>query len=193
MRWRLTSPHYLNVPGVEWNYNEVDRKTGKQVTRRFPTPSLLDPNNPGDWNIVSIRNQAGGPEEGQIIVGWEGKCLDTDIIFKGADWKSHGAPTPDMVPLDDEAKAESAKYLKQWNMPTDGSPIPDNSSELILNRLQAEFKAVSEATNKPQQIEGLTEMLAAMTAIMKQNAELLATLTKPPMAVEPLAPAARRA
>lgn len=191
MRWRLTSPHYLNVSGVEWNYNEVDRKTGKQVTRRFPVPSLLDPNNPQDWNIVSVRNQAGGPEEGQIIVGWEGKCLETDIIFKSSDWKGHGAPTPDMVPLDDEAKAESAKYLKQWNMPTDGSPIPDNSSELILNRLQAEFKTVSEAQNKPQQIEGLTEMLAAMTAIMKQNQELIALMAKPQVAVEQPATARR--
>lgn len=170
MRWRLTAPHYLNIAGTQWHYSEVDRKTGKQIVRRFDVPSLLNPNEPSDWSHKY--NQ----DEGEIIVAWADQTTDArDLIFVGA-------PTPDMVPLDDEAKAESGKYLKQWNIPTDGSPIPDDSSQLILNRLQAEFKAVHEATNKPAQIEGLSEVLAAMTMVMKQNAELLAKLSEAPVA-----------
>lgn len=181
MRWRLTAPHYLNVPGTEWHFNQVDRKTGKQVTKRFPVPELLNPNEPADWT------HRYNSDEGEIIVAWEGKTDDPrDKIFVGP-------PTPDMVPLDEEAKKESGKYVKVWNLPTDGTPIPDNSSELILNKLQAELQSVSEAANKPAQIEGLGELMAALTAVMKQNAELIAKLSSPPQAVEPDKAGLRRA
>ena len=174
-RWRLTSAHYLKVAGTEWHYNEVDRKSGKLVTRRFPVPTLLDPNEPSDWN------HRYGDGEGEIIVAWKGKTdNERDIIFSDP-------PTPDMVPLDAEAKAETAKYLRQWNMPTDGR-VPDSFGEVILNNIQTELQRVQEQAAKPTQVEGLTELLAAMATIMKQNAEIVAKLTAPQDA-----PSARRA
>src|ERR1700690_2128608 len=96
-RWRLAGPHYLNVEGSTWEYKEVDRTTGKQKRTLFPVPQLLDPDNPGDWNHVR------GKDDGEIIVAdGRGEVNAKDIIFSGE-------PTPDMVPLDDDAKAITAK------------------------------------------------------------------------------------
>src|ERR1017187_580847 len=61
-RWRLAAPHYLNVEGTSWEYKEVDRTSGRQKRTIFPVPLHLDPDNPGDWNIVR------GKDDGEIIV-----------------------------------------------------------------------------------------------------------------------------
>jgi len=160
-RWRLTAPHYLMVQGTNWEYKEVDRKTGRPQTVRFPVPTLLDPNDVSYWTHRE------GPDFGMIIVSNGNKSDPADIIFVGD-------PTPDMVPLDDEAKEISASFAEKWNLPVN---LPDNYSEVILDTLQKELDDVR-TKSQTVQLEGMAEMLGAMTQMMQQNQAIIAALTK---------------
>lgn len=110
-RWRLINPHYLNIPGGEWDYRETDRETGKQARRVFAVPTYLDPKAQSDCNYP-----------GEIIVG--NKPHDRDILYMGP-------PTPDMRPLDEEAEAISAKYRPLWNNPIESLPSNGPSQSVI--------------------------------------------------------------
>ena len=35
-RWKLMTPHYLNVEGETWEYTENDRQTGRPKRVQFP-------------------------------------------------------------------------------------------------------------------------------------------------------------
>lgn len=166
-RWRLVAPHYLNVPGIEWEYKEVDRTTGRPKRATFAVPLLLDPSQPSDWNYQH------GRDEGEIIVCLEGRGQPRDIIFEGD-------PTPDMVPLDDEAQELSAAFATKWKHPIES--LEGSYADKLLDGLQSELAKVQAATNRPAQVEGMAELLAAMTSVMKQNAELLAALAAKPAA-----------
>lgn len=168
-RWRLTAPHYLNVPGTQWEYKEVDRTTGKPMRKVFEVPMLLDPNQPSDWNYRY------GQDNGEIIV-CQGKGEPADIIFIGE-------PTPDMMPMDDEAKAISAGFAKKWKHPIE--TLPGSYSEKVLDDLQKEVADVRSKTVAPT--EGMTELLTAMAAMMKQNQELIGALVAAKSAEEPKA------
>lgn len=87
-RWKLLVPHYLfgyppdmTEEGIEWEYKETDRLTGREKRRRYKVPFYMD--------------------EGAIVCH-EGRGLESDIVFEGN-------PTHDMVPLDKEAKEITAK------------------------------------------------------------------------------------
>lgn len=163
-RWKLIAPHYIPVPGAEWEYRELDRKTGKQVTRKFPVPSLLDPRDPGDWNH-SVRSHTGEVIDGEIIVCHIGKGQPQDIEFTGD-------PTPDMIPLDDEAKAISAAFADRWRHPIDElSPTYGQSLTAELEAKMAQLPAAAGT-----QTEGMTELLGAMTKMMEQNQLILSAL-----------------
>lgn len=178
MRWKLTAPHYLKVPGTEWEYKEVDRRTGRPKVSKFPVPLLLDPSQPGDW---TQKNDFG---EGDIIVCWEGQGQPNDIVFEGQ-------PTPDMLPLDDEARAESAKYAAKWNHPIESLEANGPSySETLLDQLQKEVADVQSKTSTTK-IEGLEELLTGMAAMMKQNQEMMAMVMQNAMANKPSEPARR--
>lgn len=158
-RWRLTAPHYLNVPGTTWEYKEVDRTTGRQRRTQFQVPALLDPNQPADCNY---RNG----DEGEIIVCFVGKGEPKDIEFMGE-------PTPDMMPLDDEAKSISAKFAAKWKHPIES--LPGSYADVLLNDLQSEVAEV-QAKGKSQQIDGMSELLAGLATMMKQNQEIIGAL-----------------
>ena len=168
-RWRLAAKHYLNIPGTEWEYKEIDRTTGRPKNVKFPVPTLLDPDDPSNWNHIIIRNQAGGPAEGEITV-CKGKGEDYDLPFEGD-------PTPDMVPLDDEAKAISAKFAGRWKHPIE--TLSGSYADALLDDLQIEVAEVR-AQQSSAKIEGMTELLTAMTQMMQQNQQMLATLTAKP-------------
>jgi len=106
-RWRLTNKHYLNVPGTEWEYEEVTN-AGKRHKARLPVPLYIDP----DDREFQDRN-------GDVIVAHEGSAQRGDITFIGL-------PTQDMDPIDDEAKAISAS-ITFGEHPIDSLPATGQS------------------------------------------------------------------
>ena len=173
-RWRLAAPHYLNVEGTSWEYKEVDRTSGRNKRTVFPVPLHLDPDNPSDWNIVR------GKDDGEIVVA-DHETFENprDIVFTGE-------PTPDMVPLDDEAKAISASMAPKWKHPIES--LSGTYADAMLKDMSVEMEAIREQ-GASAKVEGMTELLTAMTAMMKQNQDIMAALLH--REVEPKA--ARRA
>lgn len=174
-RWRLAGPHYLNIEGGVWEYKEVDRTTGRQKITKFPVPTKLDPDDPGDWNYIY------GKDQGEIIVADKPNENTKDLIFTGE-------PTPDMVPLDDEAKAITASLAPKWKHPIES--LTGTYAEAMLKDLSAEMEQVR-AQGASAKVEGMTELLTAMTSMMQQNQEMMKLLTL--RQVEPEPKAARRA
>lgn len=169
-RWKLLSEHYLLLADpAKWEYKELDRATGKNVRKTWDVPTLLNPYDPGDWNHKN-------GDEGEIIVT---NGLDPengrDIIFKGD-------PTPDMLPLNAEAEAISAKFAQRWKHPIDS--LPGNFSESLLTDLQRQVAEVQSKPTSSAPVEGMTELLTAMSQMMKQNQELLAALVTKPAPAE---------
>ncbi len=105
-RWKLTEPHYLSVPSERWEHTTTDSRTGKPIRKMYRVPKHLDPRLEDDWTHRPENNNM----DGEIIVCWEGKGKERDIIFEGN-------PTPGMLPLDDEAKEVSSRF--SWT-PTQG-------------------------------------------------------------------------
>lgn len=161
-RWRLAAPHYLNVEGTTWEYKEVDRTTGRQKRTNFPVPLHLDPDNPSDWNHVY------GKDSGEIIV-CDGKddVNAKDIIFAGE-------PTPDMVPMDEPAKALSNSLAHKWKHPIES--LSGTYADAMLRDFQEELDQVRTQASGGGKIEGMTELLTAMAGMMKQNQDLIAAL-----------------
>lgn len=166
-RWKITASHYLRVKGTKWEYSEISRVTNKPVRKTYDVPTLLDPNDPGDWNYVTARTPQGQAAEGDVIVAWEnGKQEARDILFEGP-------PTPDMTPMDAEAEAESAKYAKTWKHPI--NDIDSTFSNKLLNEFQAQV-AMVQSQNAAQgagtvKVEGMEELLAAITTLIKQQVQ----------------------
>lgn len=166
MRWKLISSHYLKVQGVVWEQIEVDPMTGKQVRKRYDVPMQLDIEDPTLWNDDIIRNPRGEILGGSIVVAHAtGEHKATDYIFTGN-------PTPDMFPLDSEAEALSAKFEEYWN----AKPNEEISYERRLIEEFGRQRAEMEAKSSTVKVEGLSEILQSMNQMMKQNAELIATL-----------------
>ena len=164
-RWRLAAAHYLNVAGITWEYSEVDRTTGRPKKKVFAVPLLLNPENPQDWNHVYSKDGFGKPDTGEIVVA-QGDHEPRDIVFEGD-------PTPDMVPLDDAAKAISAKHAHKWKYADES--LEGTYADAMIKDLSEEMADIrAKTTSAP--IEGMTELLTAMTAIMKQNQDIMATL-----------------
>ncbi len=121
-RWRLINAHYLNVPGTEWEYKEVDRTTGKQGRKVYPVPMLMNPNDTADCNYP-----------GEIIVtNAESREYPRDILFLGD-------PTPEMEPLDTEAQAISDSLQDRWQHPIDTLPstMSDGESAFMAKLMEA--------------------------------------------------------
>jgi hypothetical protein len=103
-RWKLQSPHYLRVPGTEWEYRETDQATGKQARKVYEVPLYLNPGDKADHNYP-----------GEIVVTDGNGADPRDIHFLGE-------PTPDMDPLDDDARRVSDKFRHKWKNPIESLP-----------------------------------------------------------------------
>lgn len=161
-RWKLSTPHYLMLAEpAEWEYTENDRKTGKVKRKKFLIPSYLDPRDPGDWNYKWGAND---DADGEIIV-CRGDPQDRDIEFVGD-------PTPDMIPIDDEAKAISASFEERWRYKPE-TENPGEYSQSLIDTMQAQ---IAESSSKPAQIEGMSELLAVMAKNAEQNGEIIRSL-----------------
>lgn len=158
-RWKLATSHYLNTNDTEWEYTENDRATGRPIRKRFPVPRLLDPRIAADWNY------SWGPKdnlEGEIIVCLEGRGEPKDYVFSGD-------PTPDMIPMDDEAKEISASFEHHWSYKPDDD-TPGQYSQSLVDKFQSDM---AQAETRPVQIEGLDKLMAAMVESNLQTQKLL--------------------
>jgi hypothetical protein len=164
-RWKLAAPHYLNVDGTKWEYHEVSRSTGKAIRTQLPVPAYLDPRDPADFTHKWGHQAQPGIHsdvEGEIIV-CQGHSDDArDVIFIGD-------PTPDMIPLDDEAKKISASFEPIWRYKPE-TEIPCTYSQSLVDKFQI---AMAEVQTKPAQIEGLSELVAGIAAMVKSNQEVI--------------------
>jgi hypothetical protein len=157
-RWKLMTPHYLNVPGEEWEYTENDRQTGRPKRIKYQVPRLLDIRDPSNWT-----NRWGNKdnEDGEIIVCWQGKGESSDIVFVGD-------PTPDMVPVDDEAREISATFEARWK--TKPESMAGDFSQSLVDKFQIEM---AEAQAKPVEVPGLAELTAAIGSLVQTNQKML--------------------
>jgi hypothetical protein len=163
-RWKLVAPHYLNVEGVKWEYQEISRTTGKPSRIQIPVPTYLDPRDPADFTHrwgQQTRPDVHSDVEGEIIVS-RGPSVDPkDIVFVGD-------PTPDMVPIDDEAKEISATFAETWRYKPE-TVSPGNYSQSLVDQFQI---AMADVATKPARIEGLDALVVAITEMAKSNQEL---------------------
>ena len=151
-RWKLACTHYLNVPGEEWEYQETDRNTGRPIRRKFAVPRLLDVNDPSCWtNSWGNKDNA----DGEIIVCHEGKGESRDIVF-------FGDPTPDMIPVDDEAKEISAKFEPRWKVKPES--LAGDFSQSLVDRFQIEM---AEIKSKPAEVPGLADLVGAINKLVE--------------------------
>jgi len=177
-RWKLTEPHYLNVPGTKWEYTMQNRVTGKPNRKTFDVPLFLNPEDESDWNVRE-------GFDGYVAVCHEGKGLSSDIVFLGN-------PTPGMFPLDDEARELTAKFAGLWK-PTTGTDEEAKMasfSNQILNGLIDQMSDAQTKAAAPQAIQGMDQLLAAITQMMIQQGELIARLANPQQQTLPVAPQA---
>ena len=170
-RWRLTEPHYLNVDGTKWEYSEVDRITGRPKRVQFPVPQYLNPNYEDD--LKSFGQGQGDVSTWDIIVSDGNNPGPKDVIFKEKDG-SPGQPTPGMLPLDDDAREITARYSKVWDAPSEGPSFTQRLEESLINQMTELRDSVKQAP----QVEGLAELMATMTSMMKQQTEILAKLAE---------------
>lgn len=158
-RWRLLQPHYLNVPGTEWEYKEVDRTSGRQVRKVFAVPLYLDPREPADQN-----------HSGEVIVGQGNGTMPRDYIFLGE-------PTPDMEPMDADAQAVTDACKHKWVHPVESLPGQAYSASLIAGfekqisdaMVGAAAKAASPVSAggiDPKKFAELQEQVAELTAAL---------------------------
>lgn len=167
-RWRLAAAHYINATGehaATWEYKENNRTTGRPKATKFEVPLLLDPENPADWNHVYSKDGFGKPDTGEIIVA-QGAHEPRDVVFVGD-------PTPDMVPLDAEAEAISAKHAHKWKYATE--TLSGSYADEMIKDLTAEVNDIRSKTAAAP-IEGMTELLTGIAAMMKQNQDMLALI-----------------
>ncbi len=176
-RWKLTEAHYLKVPGIAWEYNSIDRRTGRPKREVFPVPLQLDPKSIDDLTKHGQPDPAYPSrdiEDYILVVTDTAGVNQRDVVFEGK-------PTPGMLPLDDEAKAITAECSQGlWN-PTPG--VDDESqraslSNQIIDALMGQMNTIKDEVHKAPQIEGITELLGAFSAMMKQNQEILSLLVK---------------
>lgn len=165
-RWKLVTSHYLNcVEETKWEYKEVDRATGRERRKQLTVPRFIDINDPGDWTT------SWGPRdalEGEVIVCLPGKGQPKDIEFLGD-------PTPDMIPLDDEAKELSATFEDHWRYKPESADISFSQSMVEgFNAEQAEIQSRPTIVEVP----GMAEMVAAVASLAAQNTELMKELTR---------------
>jgi hypothetical protein len=171
-RWLLTQPHYLKVVDTFWEQTETDRVTGRQKKKKYPVPMHLDPHCAADWNnkpgssSANISRGGNSFDEGYITVCHAGKGEPHDYVFVGD-------PTPDMEPIDDEAKAISATF--KWHDPTRFFELGDGMTfaERMILTMQDEMKAQQPANDQ------LSETLAMLAQAVAQQTQLLAALSNP--------------
>lgn len=163
-RWRLTEKHYLKVPGTRWEFQTVDRQTGRPQRKIYEVPLYLDPEAEMDWNWRDPNGFDGG-----IIVCHEGKGESRDIVFVGD-------PTPGMLPIDDEAKALSAQFSWTPTQGTDEESQANSYTSKIMMGLVDQMADMQAKASQAPAIPGMDKFMEVMVQMMAQQTTILAAL-----------------
>ena len=147
-RWKLACPHYLNVPGTEWEYNET--RNGKVNRKRFAVGRYLNTADPGDW---TVKWGSKDDEDGEIIVCHQGKGDPSDIVFIGD-------PTPDMIPVDDEARAISKSFESRWAYKPESAEV--DFSQSLVDKFE---EAMAVSRSEQAEIPGMSDLIGALTSL----------------------------
>lgn len=171
-RWRLTEPHYLLTRDpTKWEYQEVDRITGRPKRSQFVVPLYLNPLYEDDTKSFGQPDPDGAIDPVIIVSNGNG-AMGKDVIFIGE-------PTPGMLPLDDEAKEISAKFKAQWDTPALDRP---SLSQLMEEKFLSQMSVMQTAAQAVPQAEGVSELMKSMAGMMAQQTEILARLAERPTA-----------
>lgn len=184
-RWRLLEPHYITVlrdgATSEWAYKEINRANGREIVKKYPVPTHLDPKIQTDWTHRDMlgREQIGAKDDdGYIIVGY-GEGLHPQDIILVKDAKGKLPITPGMEPLDDEARALSAQYNERI-IPLEGRDDATYSERLLDKFIEQLAEAHTTASSASAgNVQGLGDVLKAMTEMMQQNQQILQALLTP--------------
>lgn len=170
-RWKLTAKHYINVDDEDaiWEYKETIQagpKMGRSKRVVHKVPVFYDPDDP------SCHNYQG---QGIIVTNARDEQFPWDIILQGP-------PSPDMEPLNEEARKITAAEQKKWVHPIES--LQNNGEDLLLKltrQLEAMFSskgipqgAVSVAGVSAEQFGALQEQVKLL---VEQNAALQAQLS----------------
>lgn len=162
-RWKLMTSHYVHtIEKTEWEYKEVNRTNGREIRKQIQVPRYLDIRDPQDWTNRWGNRSAQDPGEGEIIVCLDGKGELGDIAITGD-------PTPDMMPMDDEAQAISDKFTSRWQYKPDGEV---NYSQSLVDKFESQMADVQSQPAKVE-VEGLADLVAAMAEQSRAIASLL--------------------
>src|SRR5262245_3142990 len=178
-RWRLLEPHYLNVPGTEWEYKESDRETGRQARRIYPVPLYLDPKYHQDINDRE--------NEWVVVSHAYDKAHHRDYVFVGS-------PTPNMEPIDEEAERISQGHIDRgdWVHPIESLNMTYSQSVLSefeqrIAQLVVDKANQSKPFDPPPNVstagvsqKQFDELQGMVKQLMEQNASLQAQLLDKP-------------
>lgn len=183
MRWQLTEPHYLNVPGTKWEQQIQDRITGRQVRKSFTVPMHLHPESDVDWNRMD-------GQQGLITICHEGKGHPDgrDIVFVGPKGEPNPDPTPGMLPLDDEAQELSSRFSWTPTQGTDDVSKADSFANKMLNGLIKDMAELQAGVSRAPQAEGLGELIATMREMMQTQMQMFQMMMQkqaPPVVYDP--------
>lgn len=164
--WKLLQPHYLNVEQfdefepVEYMYQEQDRESGRMRRKTWAVPMYL----PAETFVSDQANP------------------HNYIVFKGD-------PTPDMLPVDAEARKVSAQFEGKWKHAIESLPANGDFSASLIRGFEKQIDALiqskgdqpvqntsgkgvdpTEFAAMQKQIEELTKALAAKDGVPKDAA-----------------------
>lgn len=173
-RWQLTEPHYLNVPGTKWEQTITNRATNRPERKTFAVPLYLHP------DVESDHTRKDGFEGIITVCQGEGHPDGRDIEFLGN-------PTPGMLPLDDEAKAISAKFNWEPTRGLDDVSQAESHTSKIMSGLIDQLTEMKTKTQEATGIQGMDKFMETMAAMMAQNQQILATLAGKVVETKPIA------
>lgn len=175
-RWRVTAKHYINAKqfgeDTTWVREETNRDTGRAFRRTFSVPLYIDPDDP-----ICINKNVGF-----CVVAKEGTELLGDIVFDGP-------PTPDMEPLDDEAREITSKESAKWKDPINSLPVAigEDFGQKLLAMLTSQFNAVSlQPSNTSLKGSSSTEVDELKAMLAEQAKQIALLMGKDSKAEEPL-------
>jgi len=120
-KWELTDNHYIHghYPGEDktsWQFEETNRDTGRIARKLFTVPAYLD--------------------KGMIVSQGERNPREFEFV---------GPPTPEMLPLDDEAQAISDKEQARagWGHAINDLPGQGGFNDALLQKLTDAVEAVA--------------------------------------------------